>query len=109
MTRGSGAEPVRGEPRANGGEESGREPARPEHLAPEGRLRLDERVVRVREDSYVDVATRFGRDRLEAAHREPRRNVLVEPAVQPEHRDLRRLDPRRGIDAAPPAARDLGV
>ena len=94
------------DPGADAGEESGREGVGAEHLRRQPGLGLDQRVIRLGEGLDRERAAGLGRDRLEPADGEPRRNVLVEPSVRPEApgcgaRRSREWDrPRRGLRRA---------
>ncbi len=90
---------MRPQPRADAGDETWREGVGAEHLGGEARLRLDERVVRVREDGDLDPAAAA---RLEPLDRETWRDVPVATAVQPQRGDAQLSEPRRRIDPAAP-------
>ena len=92
--RGSAAEALRLQPLPHAGEEARGVRVGAEHLRRQTGLRLDERMVRVREIDDRDVPPGLGRDRGEPSLREPRRDVSVATAVHPERGDLQLADRR---------------
>ena len=102
-------EPMCVQPLPDPREQARREGRRPQHLRRQARAGLDKGVVRVRKADDREIAARLPGDRSQAALREPRRDVPVASAVNPEGRDPQLSDPRDRIDPAQPGAQHLGV
>ena len=102
-------EAVRSEPRADAREHAPRVAVGAKHLRGEPRPRLDERVVRTRERPDREVAALLRRERRQPLRREPRRDDVVERAVEPERGNPQLRDPGDRIDAARPGLLDPRV